>query len=142
MIVDNASGVFQWVVLVVAPVVKLKERGTPKKAIQARLQVIPKELDSLYERILREIDKDDLALSLQLMQWICFALRPLSLRELRYAMAVDVHFVSVRLLYKIIQYNRLDYSIWTVCRRALSSPTLRLRIDFLKIDFRGSDLYF
>ena len=61
------------------------------KAIQARLQEIPKELDSLYETILTKIDEEDLAQSLQLMQWICFAQWPLSPRELREAMAVDAN---------------------------------------------------
>jgi ankyrin repeat protein len=88
-ITDKASGVFQWVCLVVPMVLKLHQAGINMKAIQTRLQHIPSELSSLYEEILENIASEDRPQSLQLMQWICFALRPLSLGELRFAMAVD-----------------------------------------------------
>src|SRR5436305_8743143 len=49
----------------------------------------PRVLGALYLGILERIKPKDRSQSLQLMQWICFAQRPLSLEELRFAMAVD-----------------------------------------------------
>jgi hypothetical protein len=87
--VGNVLSVFQWVVLVVPTVLKLHRKGRNTKAIQKRLQEIPTALNSLYQEILKSIDDEDRLQSLQLMQWICFAQRPLSLKELHFAITVD-----------------------------------------------------
>ena len=57
--------------------------------MQTHIQGIPTELNSLYRELLNSVEKDNVSQSLQLMQWICFAVRPLTLDELRYAIAVD-----------------------------------------------------
>ncbi len=88
-IIEKASGIFQWVVLVIPTVLKLHREGYIMKAVQKRLQKIAKELHTLYQDILEGIDDEDQAQSLQLMQWICFTNRPLLLEELRFAMVVD-----------------------------------------------------
>ena len=68
---------------------RLRKRGTAVKGVLKIIGQIPPELNALYEKYLLTIDEDDKPRSLQLMQWIYFALRPLSLGELRFAMAVD-----------------------------------------------------
>ena len=89
-IVRKASGVFQWVVLVVATMLRLSDEGYGIRRIQKKLQEIPSELHSLYQDILDSIKKrDDSSQSLRLMQWVCFAQRPLSLEELRFAIIID-----------------------------------------------------
>ncbi|KAJ9660151.1 hypothetical protein H2201_007058 [Coniosporium apollinis] len=88
-IVEKASGVFQWVVLVVSIVLQLHLRGTPMKAILKKLEEIPPELENLYRDLLGGIEDEDRTQTLLLMQWICFAREPLSMDELRFAMAVD-----------------------------------------------------
>lgn len=88
-IVERASGVFQWVVLVVSIVLQLHLRGTPMKAILKKLEEIPPELENLYRDLLGGIEDEDRTQTLLLMQWICFAREPLSVDELRFAMAVD-----------------------------------------------------
>lgn len=90
-IVTRASGVFQWVVLVVPKLLRLYRQGKNMKVIEAKLLEIPLELGNFYQEILEDVDKDDLPQSLQLMQWLCFSLRPLTLEELRWAMAVDAN---------------------------------------------------
>ena len=52
------------------------------------IKEIPGKLENLYEHILFRIE--DQKRVAQLMQWVCFALRPLSLEELRYIMVVDI----------------------------------------------------
>lgn len=64
-------------------------RGSPLRAIQTKIHQIPQELSKLYEELFTSMAQDDMQDSLRLMQWIYFGLRPLSLRELRTAMAVD-----------------------------------------------------
>ena len=87
-IVRRASGVFQWVVLIIPIVAKSKKEGASSKKISQKIEKTPGGLNDLYEQILCRIE--DQKRGAQLMQWICFALRPLSLEELRYAMVVDI----------------------------------------------------
>ena len=89
-ILERSSGVFQWVVLVVHQVLALYQKGQSLRFIQKRLIAIPTELNDLYQELLQSIDDIEKPQTLQLLQWICFALRPLSLTELRFALIADV----------------------------------------------------
>lgn len=88
-ITRSSAGNFQWANLVVSIVLSLVRRGIPPRAIQRKIQQSPQELSKLYEELLKSIPDDDIQESLHLMQWIYFGLRPLSLGELRFAMAMD-----------------------------------------------------
>src|SRR6202023_139520 len=72
-------------------VCELYRKGKPLKIIQTHIQKLPAELNSLYRELLESIEEEDVSQSLQLMQWICFAIRPLTLDELRHAIAVDAN---------------------------------------------------
>ncbi|KAL8402589.1 hypothetical protein RB596_009093 [Gaeumannomyces avenae] len=85
LITVRAEGVFMWARLVVRQVLDLDREGEGLGAIEAAIQSIPPELDELYRTLLRSMKSD----SLTLIQWICFATRPLSVAELPWAMAVD-----------------------------------------------------
>ena len=89
LIEARASGSFQWVILVISRVCELHRKGKPLKFIQTHIQKIPPELNSLYRELLQSIEEESVSQSLHLMQWICFATRPLTLDELRHATAVD-----------------------------------------------------
>jgi ankyrin repeat protein/GTPase SAR1 family protein len=88
-IMDKASGNFQWVKLVTDQVRHWIRRGKPSKTIQNMITFLPLELSRLYEGFLANIDDSDTPQSLKLFQWILFALRPLTVTELRFAMVVD-----------------------------------------------------
>lgn len=88
-IVDRASGVFQWAVLVTREIVEMLQGGDPLKLVRERVEKIPDELNGLYSRILGKIDVKVRESALLLLQWVCFAATPLSLEELRLAMAVS-----------------------------------------------------
>lgn len=88
-ILQKSLNVFQWVVLVVPQIILLYKKGKSLISIGRALRTIPTKLNELYQEVLRGIDESEKPQSLQLMQWICFALRPLSLDELRFAIAVD-----------------------------------------------------
>jgi hypothetical protein len=65
-------------------------RGNPSEAIQ-KIRDIPKGLDNLYGNLSQGIEQDNRGQSMKLLQWICFASRPLSLRELQQAFTIDSH---------------------------------------------------
>jgi ankyrin repeat protein len=88
-IVRRASGVFQWVSLVVPLVTKLHSGGMSVPIILARLQEVPHDLTSLYRQIVRNIDPHDRSRALYLLQWTCFPERPLGVTELRKALNSD-----------------------------------------------------
>jgi ankyrin repeat protein len=88
-ILNKASGMFQWVDLVVSKTVNLHQRGKTTKTILNILLEIPTALNELYQAILTTITDEDRLQTLHLMQWVCLAARPLSLKELRFAMASD-----------------------------------------------------
>ncbi|KAI9733944.1 MAG: hypothetical protein M1834_002599 [Cirrosporium novae-zelandiae] len=93
-ILNRSSGSFQWVVLVLPRAILQCAKGNPINKIKAGLQKIPKELNSLYKYILeslkREADaEDDLSQSWELIQWICLAIRSLTLMELHCAIAIN-----------------------------------------------------
>ena len=88
-IITRASGSFQWVILVLSQVCELYRQGNSLQTLLALIQKTPAELNILYSELLRSIKKENISQSQQFMQWICFAIRPLTLGELRCAMAVN-----------------------------------------------------
>ena len=90
-IIGRSAGNFQWVVLVTLRVIQSYRNGKSLSAICTLIRMLPSELASLYEEIVRGAEPDDMRQALHLFQWICFAFRPLTLPELREATAIDIH---------------------------------------------------
>ena len=59
------------------------------KELLKRLQDLPRELNDLYRNLLESLPEERKSKSLHLMQWVLFALKPLTIAELRYAMVID-----------------------------------------------------
>ncbi|KAH7175768.1 hypothetical protein EDB81DRAFT_22618 [Dactylonectria macrodidyma] len=89
LITKHAQGVFIWAYLVVNQILNLDNGGAGLKKIEDEIYSIPPDLDNLYHDLIRNVDERPA--SLKLIQWICFAVRPLSLDELRWAMIVDAN---------------------------------------------------
>ncbi|KAK3378980.1 hypothetical protein B0T24DRAFT_610459 [Lasiosphaeria ovina] len=87
LITGRANGVFMWARLVVDKALKLHSEGKGLSTIEEKIKSLPPELSNLYSGLVK--DMDEIPASLKLIQWICFATRPLSLDELRWAMIVD-----------------------------------------------------
>ncbi|KAJ4175645.1 hypothetical protein NW767_015718, partial [Fusarium falciforme] len=85
LVTNRANGVFMWAWLMVKQVLDLERKGAGLKKIEAEIRSVPQELDTLYRKLIRAMSPD----SLKLMQWICFATRPLSLDELRWALVIE-----------------------------------------------------
>ncbi|CAK1356725.1 unnamed protein product [Cercospora beticola] len=89
-ILSRSSGVFLWIVAVVPRLVKLREEDLP--AMLGSIASLPQNLDDLYHDMfkpLREDNSKDKRAALRLFRWVTFAKRPLTLGELRYAVAID-----------------------------------------------------
>ncbi|KAJ4285976.1 hypothetical protein N0V90_013542 [Kalmusia sp. IMI 367209] len=80
---EKASGIFMWVVLVVAILNKESDRGKVH-TLQQKLQEIPSDLHELFRDILTrdENDKEELVLC---VQWVLFTKQPLSPEQLYHA---------------------------------------------------------
>lgn len=85
LITERASGIFMWARLVVDRILDLERKGFELRKMQAAVRSTPEELNDLY----RELVQDMKPASLKLVEWICFAARPLSLDELRWAMIIE-----------------------------------------------------
>ena len=85
LITARASGVFMWARLVVEQILVLEREGVGLKKMEAAVRSTPPDLDELYQQLIRGMDPA----SLKLIQWICFAIQPLSIDELRWAMVIE-----------------------------------------------------
>ncbi|KAI9812564.1 MAG: hypothetical protein M1827_004553 [Pycnora praestabilis] len=62
-----------------------------KKDIRSALQHLPQQLDDVYNEAMQRVyrqEEDDVLLAKQVLSWITYAFRPLSIIELQYAIAV------------------------------------------------------
>ena len=98
MIIERASGIFQWARLVVDRVKELLLEGKVVKKVKEEIQQIPSDLHTLYRGLLERISQQERPEVLDLIYWMLFALRPLSLDELRFATAIqpDLPYKSLR----------------------------------------------
>jgi hypothetical protein len=88
-IIHRASNSFQWARLVVDRVEQMRRNGKKERMIKEEILRIPPKLNDFYRELLEGISKEEIPEVLNLIQWILFALRPLSLDELRFATAID-----------------------------------------------------
>ncbi|MCJ1388164.1 Ankyrin-2 [Xylographa bjoerkii] len=86
-IVRKSQGVFLWVVLVVDILIKNRHEIITEK--RKKLQQVPSELDQLFTSILQGFDMEELQKTAKIVQWILFAEKPLSPKELLTAVAFD-----------------------------------------------------
>jgi ankyrin repeat protein len=88
-IIQRASNSFQWARLVVDRVEQMRRNGKKEKMIKEEILRIPPDLNNFYREILEGISEEERPEVLNLIQWILFAKRPLSLDELRFATAIE-----------------------------------------------------
>ncbi|KAI9892827.1 MAG: hypothetical protein M1814_000986 [Vezdaea aestivalis] len=90
-ITKKSQSLFQWVKLVVDKLTPLARKGSGDDEILRELNKIPQGLKELYEHLFDQIeDLEERRYSLCLMQWIYCARWPLTLTEIRYAVAFAV----------------------------------------------------
>ncbi|KAI7764523.1 hypothetical protein LZL87_003728 [Fusarium oxysporum] len=84
-IADKASGVFLWVTIVVASLLAGMMAGDRVEDLENRLNLLPSEMDGLYERIVESIDPLYREHAAQLFKLVSACYEPPSLRVLWYA---------------------------------------------------------
>ncbi|CAI7597314.1 unnamed protein product [Penicillium palitans] len=89
-LLGKAEGLFLWLALIIPQIHNMSGKGLSLRRIKSELLECPQELDGLYEGLLRDIQDDELLEACTLFQWVCFAIRSLSLGELRIAMTVHL----------------------------------------------------
>ncbi|KAK2017089.1 hypothetical protein LZ32DRAFT_577078, partial [Colletotrichum eremochloae] len=89
LLTQRAQGVFMWAHLVVDRVLQMKRKGQSLSKIKREVERIPQRLDDLYYDLLQGLDLEDRPGTLRLVQWVCFAVRPLTTDELPWAMTID-----------------------------------------------------
>jgi len=65
---------------------------TNRREVRRALDNLPKEVDATYEEAMERIQaqiEDDKKLAERVLSWITYALRPLSLKEVQHALAVE-----------------------------------------------------
>ena len=76
---------FRWVAL---QLMELKKCRT-QKAVREQLNNLPHGLDETYDRILLGIDSKDCGYTRTFLLWLCFSVRPMTLKELAATVTVD-----------------------------------------------------
>ncbi|KAL1636989.1 hypothetical protein SLS58_009515 [Diplodia intermedia] len=89
IIAKRANGIFQWVAVVLNEVTRLHNKGMSLRTIQKAVETVPESLHDLYESLILDGDLHERKQALKLFTWLIFAARPLSLAELRDALAID-----------------------------------------------------
>jgi hypothetical protein len=75
----------------------LSQKHTPK-AVRTALQNLPEKLDRTYDEAMERIrsqNKEDVDLAQRVLSWISFALRPLTVAEMRHAISVQPDQTSI-----------------------------------------------
>ncbi|KAJ4147118.1 hypothetical protein LMH87_001665 [Akanthomyces muscarius] len=87
VITNRADGIFMWASLQIDRALELELNGASLAKIEAEVLSTPRGLFGVYEELVQNMKER--SKSLKMIQWICFAMRPLSLDELRWVLAVD-----------------------------------------------------
>jgi energy-coupling factor transporter ATP-binding protein EcfA2 len=89
-IVEQAQGVFLWVHFVKEELLTYGRTGCSRTDILELLKRLPTELEDLYQLILKNLEngqKRDIRDGLHILQFVLYACRPLTVAELRHALA-------------------------------------------------------
>ncbi|OTA05228.1 hypothetical protein A9Z42_0058910 [Trichoderma parareesei] len=81
---EKCAGTFLWVSLVVKDL-----QAMHWSDVEGSLDQIPHGLDALYARILNQVKPARRDMALRILRWCAFAVRPLSLKELASALAIE-----------------------------------------------------
>ncbi|KAF8543181.1 hypothetical protein BDD12DRAFT_874965 [Trichophaea hybrida] len=85
-LIDGANGMFLWVALILDGL--KNSADTRPLAIRKALKILPPDLPSVYINILRKIQTKNQTTARSILQWIVWAIRPLTMQELTIAIAI------------------------------------------------------
>ncbi|KAJ5641885.1 hypothetical protein N7490_005885 [Penicillium lividum] len=89
-LIQQANGIFQWVHLIMPLIQQRMREGESFGEIHYWLRDIPADLEEIYTYILKNVIEDrNRGQSLIFFQWVCLAERPLTVKEMRYALVTN-----------------------------------------------------
>jgi ankyrin repeat protein len=94
---------FLWVYLILYDLTKPGRKS--EHAIRTKLKPLPKTLPDLYKKILCAIEPDDVEFANDILRWVVWAERPLTLRELTTAIAIQPEHRSMSALTELVEPN-------------------------------------
>jgi hypothetical protein len=94
---------FLWVYLILYDLTT-PGRKSPHE-IRKKLKSLPKTLPDLYKKILYAIKPDDVEIANDILRWVVWAERPLTVRELTIAIAIKPEHRSMSALSEMVQLN-------------------------------------
>ncbi|KAL1625298.1 hypothetical protein SLS54_003386 [Diplodia seriata] len=106
----RARNVFLWAILAV-DMVQRDFRGRTRREVREAIERLPFNLDDIYRERVLNVPADEREPCLRLLQWVCFATRPLTLRELRVALALRPETKSLADVYAAPDYIASDADI-------------------------------
>ncbi|KAF8542352.1 hypothetical protein BDD12DRAFT_802953 [Trichophaea hybrida] len=90
-ITENAQGVFVWVNLVKTELLDYAETGYTEAEILDALRDLPPKLEDFYKKMFDKLEKGqsrDINIGIKLFRFVLFGIRPLTVEELRNALAM------------------------------------------------------
>jgi hypothetical protein len=102
-LIEGSNGMFLWVYLILDDLTT-SGRKSPH-AIRTKLKSLPKTLPDLYKKILYAIKPEDVELANDIFRWVVWAERPLTLRELTTAIAIQHKHRSMSALTELMEPN-------------------------------------
>ncbi|KAF2762653.1 hypothetical protein EJ05DRAFT_447026, partial [Pseudovirgaria hyperparasitica] len=90
-ICGKASGIFLWVKLVIDHLRQDWDAGDDIWQIIRGLDRVPGDLESLYITLVKSLSHDDQPFAFRLMQWVCYAARPIRVAEAHHILALVSH---------------------------------------------------
>ncbi|KAJ5654803.1 hypothetical protein N7490_001806 [Penicillium lividum] len=89
-LVREANGLFLWLVLIIPQIHEMSAKGLSLTRISSEILESSRELDDLYDGLLKRIEDSELLEAIALFHLICYAGRPLTLDELRIAFTMHL----------------------------------------------------
>jgi len=121
VLIDGANGMFLWVSLILDD---LKNSFTTKpRIIREKLKTLPSTLPDLYKDILRKIKPENQPAANTILQWVVWAMRPLTLKELTIATAIRPHDTSLSTM-----EDEMELDMKTVLR-LIFGPMLKIEAN-------------
>lgn len=126
-IVDKASGVFLWVVLVVSSLLDGLRDGDTISDLFDRLRQLPMQLEDLFRKILDQLNPEYFAQASELFQLVESAVKPLTLLSLSYAIegyetSMKAHVATIGEAERIYRAETMRRRIQSRCKGLLESP--------------------
>jgi hypothetical protein len=133
ILIEGSNGMFLWVYLVLSELKKTTDSSP--FAIRKKLNSIPKSLPDLYNRILLNIKVDDAEAAKNILRWVVWAERPLTLQELTISITIRPEHRSTSELSEMMRFD-LQSDL-----QSILGPLINIRNGFVHLVHQSAKDY-